>query len=374
MKSSLNKILTLSGAALLMLSACKKDGAIITATNGTPGVLSASATTLVLNNTKLTDPTIVETFTLVQPNFGYNAAISNTLQLDAPADNWANPYTVSMGADVFTQGFNTNDFNNALLKAHMTGNVAGTVNIRVKSAIGATTFVYSNVLALTVTPFNLKSWVYVPGNYEGWNNPGPLEDSLYSATGNGIYLGIINFPAGKNDFLITPKKTWDHKYATTDPTSGTSSTVTYDGPNNFYAPSTAGQYLVTLNTNTNKITFALVDFYSIIGDAAQGWSTDVPMKYVNDGNGNWTATVPLVSTGQFKIREDNDWTYSWGIPKAAGNDGFGVPNTLNDNTNNNIPVAVNGSYLVTFYMPFSLYGGSPTAPPSTTTTYSLVKQ
>lgn len=378
MKSLLNKILTLSGVALLMLSACKKDGSVITATNGTPGVLSASASTLVLNNAKLTDPTIVETFTLVQPNFGYNAAISNTLQIDAPSDNWANPYTVSMGADVFTQGFNTNDFNNILLKAGMKGNVTATVNIRVKSSIGASTFVYSNVLALTVTPFNLKSWMYVPGAYEGWNNPGPQEDSLYSATGNGIYVGIINFTAGNNQFLVTPKKTWDNKYATNDAasTSGTSSnySVTYNGNNNFYAPATAGYYLVTLNTNNNTLSIKPADFYSIIGDAAQGWGTDVAMKYVNDGNGNWTATVPLVSTGQFKVREDNDWTYSWGIPKAAGADGFGIANTLNDNNNNNIPVAVSGNYLVTFYMPFSLYGGSPTAPPSTTTTYSSVKQ
>ncbi len=375
MKSLLNKILTISGVALLMLSACKKDGAVITATSGTPGVLSASATTLVLNNAKITDPAIVETFTLVQPNFGYNAAISNTLQIDVPSDNWANPYTVSMGADVFTQGFNTNDFNNILLKAGMKGNVTATVNIRVKSSIGASTFVYSNVLALTVTPFNLKSWLYVPGAYEGWNNPGPLEDSLYSATGNGIYVGIINFTAGNNQFLVTPAKNWNNKYATNDAasTSGTSSnySVTYNGPNNFYAPATAGYYLITLNTNNNTMSIVPANFYSIIGDAAQGWGTDVALKYVNDGNGNWVTTppAPLVSSGQFKIRQNNDWTYSWGIPKS-GSAGFGVANTLNNTSNDNIPVAVNGNYLVTFNSPAATFG----TVPAVTTTYSSVKQ
>lgn len=379
MKSLLNKILTISSIALLMLSACKKDGAVITATNGTPGTLSASATTLVLNNTKLTAPTIVETFTLTQASFGYNAAVSNTLQIDAASDNWANPYTISIGVNVFTQGFNTNDFNNALLKAGMKGNVTAIVNVRVKSAVGVNTFVYSNVLALTVTPFNLKSWVYVPGAYEGWGNPGAQEDSLYSATGNGIYVGIINFTAGNNQFLVTPKKTWDNKYATNDAasTAGKSSnySVTYNGPNNFYAPATPGNYLVTLNTNNNTMSIQPVDFYSIIGDAAQGWGTDVAMKYVNDGNSNWTATTALVSTGSFKIREDIDWTWSWGIPKAAGSDGFGVANTLNNNSNNNIPVAVNGNYLVSFNAPITQYTTTPPpAPASTTTTYSLVKQ
>ncbi|WP_448702084.1 SusE domain-containing protein [Mucilaginibacter sp. AW1-3] len=373
MKSFLNKIVMLSGATLLMLSACKKDDAVITATNGSPGTLSASATTLVLNNTKLTDPAIVETFTFVQANFGYNAAVTNTLQFDIPSDNWANPYTVAMGPDVFTQPYNTSDFNNVLLKAGAKGNVSGTVNVRMKSAISATIVVYSNVLTLTVTPFNLKSWLYVPGAYEGWNNPGPQEDSLYSATGNGIYVGIINFTAGNNQFLVTPKKNWDNKYATNDAasTSGTSSnySVTYNGSNNFYAPAAAGYYLVTLNTNNNTMSIVPANYYSIIGDAAQGWSTDVAMKYINDGNGNWTATVPLVSTGQFKVRQNNDWTYSWGIPKS-GSAGFGVANTLNNTSNDNIPVAVNGNYLVTFNSPAAATG---TVPP-VTTTYSSVKQ
>lgn len=374
MKSLLNKILTLGGATLLVLSACKKDGAVITATNGTSGTLNASATTLVLSNTKLTDPTIVETFTFTQASFGYTAAITNTLQIDVATDNWANPYSVSIATNVLTQAFNTSDFNNALLKAGAKGNVSSQVNVRVKSAIGPNTFVYSNVVTLTVTPFNLKSWLYVPGAYEGWNNPGPAEDSLYSATGNGIYIGIINFTAGNNQFLVTPKKTWDNKYATNDATGSTSSNVTYNGPNNFYAPSAPGQYLVTLNLNTNKITFALVDYFSIIGDAAQGWGNDVDMKYINDGNGNWATTLPLVSTGAFKVREDHDWTWSWGVPKS-GTDGFGVANTLNDNNNNNIAITPSGNYYVTFAAPITLYNGtSPTAPATTTTTYSAVKQ
>jgi hypothetical protein len=382
MKSLLNQLLALSGIVLLILSSsCKKNDTMITATNGTPGVLSASATTLVLNNTKLTDPTIVETLTLVQPNFGYNAAIANTLQIDAPSDNWANPYTISMSPDVFTLGFNTNDFNNALLKAGMKGNVTGTVNMRVKSSIGATTFVYSNVLALTVTPFNLKSWLYVVGNFNNYSTSTP--DSILSATGNGIYTGIIKFTSAGNRFLVLPAKNYNNKYATVTnpPVPNTGTSITYateyvtGGGNDLYAPSVPGNYLITLNTNSNTVTVAAVDYFSIIGDAAIDWNTDVPMKYINDGNGGWSATLPLVLSGQFKIREDNDWTWSWGIPKAAGNDGFGVPNTLNDNTNNNIPVPVNGTYVMTFFTPITLYNGSsPTAPASTTATYSLIKQ
>ena len=67
------------------------------------------------------------------------------------------------------------------------------------------------------------------------------------------------------------------------------------GGNNFYAPNAAGNYLVTLNTNNSTLSIAPADFYSIIGDAAQGWGTDVPMKAINDVNNAWVATLPLVS-------------------------------------------------------------------------------
>jgi hypothetical protein len=377
MKNLITKTLAFGSLMLLVLASCKKDGDVVTTNlaTATPSALTASASSPVLNSAKLTDPTIIETFTFTQPSFGYSAAVTNTLQLDAPGDNWANPYTVAFGTNVLTQGYNTNDFNAILLKMGLKGGVTVTVNARIQSALSATAFVYSNVLPLTVTPFNLKSWLYVAGSYEGWNNPGPQEDSLYSATSNGIYVGIINFPAGKNDFLVLPAKNWNNKYATNDPTTGTSSTVTYNGPNNFFAPAVvapalSANYLITLNLNTNKISFALVDYYSIIGDAAQGWSTDVAMKYINDGNSNWSVTLPLLSSGQFKIRQDNAWTYSWGIPNT-GSAGFGVANTLNNTANSNIPVAANGNYTVTFNAPITLIGASPATPPPVTTTYSV---
>jgi len=368
MKNLITKFLGIGGLSLLILSSCKKDGALVNATNGSPGSLTASSTTLVLNSANSTSSTAVITFNLTQANFGYNAAITNTLQLDAAGDNWANPYTVVMNPDVFTQSFNTSDFNNLMLKLGLKGGTASQVNVRVLSAIGKNTSVYTNVVTLTVTPYNLKSWLYITGAFSGWVNPGAAEDSLYSATSNGIYVGIINFTAGNNQFLILPAKNWSNKYATSG-SSVPSTTVTYNASNNLYAPSTPGQYIVTFNQTAGTISFALADYYSVIGDAAQGWGTDVPMKYINDGSGNWTVTLPLVSTGSFKVRQDNAWSNSWGIPNS-GSAGYGVANTLNNSSNSNIPVAASGNYVVTFNAPATTFG----SPALATTTYTSVKQ
>jgi hypothetical protein len=367
MKKILTKFLALSSIALLMLPACKKDGALVTSNGGKPGALTASTTTPALDKTKLTDTTKVINFTFTAPDYGFSAAITNTLQIDAAGDNWANPKSVTLGSKVYKQGYSTADFNALLLKLNLAAGVASQVHVRIMHSISATVApVYTNVVNLTVTPFNLTSWLYVPGAYEGWSNPGATEDSLISVTGNGIYTGIINFTAGNNQFLIVPAKNWTNKYATgQSAATGTSAnyTVTYNGSNNFYAPATPGYYVVTLNTNANTLSIVPADFYSVIGDAAQGWGTDLAMKYVNDGNGNWTVTTPLVSTGSFKIRQDDAWTFSWGIPNS-GTEGAGIANTLNDTKNGNISVAASGNYTVTFNAPLTTFG---TTPPVTTT-------
>ncbi|HTD99555.1 MAG TPA: SusE domain-containing protein [Mucilaginibacter sp.] len=363
MKRFLTNFLAIGGVALLMLASCKKDGVKVVSNGGKPGALTANATTLVLDKSKLPDTSKVISFSFNKADYGYTgAAVTNTLQIDAANDNWANPTTFSMGTKTFSQGFSTAAFNALVLKLNLPADVASQINVRiVHSVSSAVTPVYSNVLSLTVTPFNLTSWLYITGDFSGWANPGPAEDSLISVTGNGVYTGIINFPATLSQFLVLPAKKWDHKYATNDAKDHVSSTVAYDAPNNFYGPVVAGQTQVTININANTITFAKpARYYSVIGDAtAGGWGTDTDMKYINDGSELWTINVPLVSTGHFKVRKNHDWTTSFGVPKTGG-DG----KTLASSDVNDIPVASSGTYAITF---------APSADDATAQ-YTLVKQ
>jgi hypothetical protein len=243
------------------------------------------------------------------------------------------------------------DFNNLLLSLKLTGDVATTVHVRLKTMFSgsAAAPVYSNDIVLNVTPFNLASYLYTVGSYQGWNINS--QDSILSATSNGIYVGVFNFPTDKNDFLIVPgKKSYDNKYATNDPQKTTSSNVVIGGANNFYAPATGGFYKVTLNLNTNKIAFdATTTYYSVVGDGAKGWpngddiSNDVDMKSANDGTGSWSVTLDLKSTGKIKIRKGHAWSTSYGVPKT-GADG----KTLASSDNDDIPVPATGTYKITF--------------------------
>ena len=376
MKNVLTKICALSSIGLLMLSACNKSGELVKSNGGKAGALTASTTTPVLNKALFNnDSTNVVTFNFTAPNYGYAAVVTNTLQIDIPSDNWANPTSFTLTNKVYSQGFSTPTFNALLLKLNLPAGQAAQISVRIMHSISTYAApIYSNVLSLTVTPFNLTSWVYVPGAYEGssWPNPGPLEDSLISATGNGIYTGIINFPSGGSQFLITPAKNWNYKYAATNsPGTGTTETFTTEysasSGGNFQAPSAGGYYLLTLNTNTNTLTVVPADYYTIIGSAALGWNAtgdDTPMKYINDGTGTWLATgVPMI-VGEFKFRQDDQWTWSWGPT--------GTANQCTDTSptgDGNLQCTTAGTYTLTFVQPATAYG---TTPPDPVTGYSAV--
>jgi len=383
MKKILTKLLALSGIGLLMLSACKKDGALVVNSGAKSSTLTASATTLILDKTRLTDTSAAVMFTFTPPSYTYKAVVKNSLQIDAAGDNWKNPASAQLGTTGGSQGYSTAAFDALVLKLNLPAYTASQVNVRVVNALSSDVATYSNTITLTVTPFNLTSWVYVPGAYEGssWPNPGPLEDSLVSPTSNGIYTGIINFTAGNNQFLITPQKNWNNKWATSDgPATGSSATyaVTYNGSSNFYAPATPGYYLLTLNTNSNTLTIVQADYYSITGSAVQGCGVDTPMKYINDGNGNWVATGVPMTAAEYKFRQDDAWTNSWGPGATAG-----TAVSTGATGDGNFAVATAGNYNFTFNMPATPFGTTtytnlPTYSavpfPFVTTTYTVKAQ
>jgi len=375
MKTVLTKFLAISSVALLMLTSCKKNDALVTANVSKAGSLAASTTTPVIDQAKLSDTTAIITFSFTASQYGLNLPETNILQIDSVGDNWKNPASFTLPAKAISQGFSTAGLDAMLLKVALP-NVSTKVNVRVAHQLSSSTSAYSNVISLTVTPINLTSWVYIVGSFDGWpslpNSNAGATDSLVSVTGNNIYTGIINFPTGDRDFLVLPQKTsYNNKYATTDPINTTSATVAQNAANNFYAPPTAGQYIVTIDLNANKITFSAADYYSLIGNTTPGtaWSTDTPLKYINDGTNTWSATgvamiQGLAPNNGFKVRQDDAWTYSWGT--LATPDGV----TLTDNSGVNIGIATAGNYNVTFVMPATTLGTTPLV----TTTYTLKLQ
>jgi len=366
MKRVLTRFLAIGSVALLMLASCKKNDAIVTANSGKAGVLSSSTASVTLVKANDTIATPVVTFTFTMASYGFKASITNTLEIDTTGDNWANPVSITLGSGLLSYSYNTADLNTLALKLNIKPKAQGTILVRIAHTISTTiTPVYSNVISVSVTPYSTvipAAYLYVVGAYQGWSTATP--DSLVALNGSTTYTGIINFTAGNNQFLILPAKSFTNKYATTD-VSTPSATVGYNANNNLVAPTAAGNYLITLNLTANTITFTAVDYYSVIGNSTPGtaWSTDTPLKFVNDGKNNWVINgIPMI-VGAFKVRQDDQWTNSWGT--IATPDGM----TLTDSNGGNIPINTAGNYNFTFNMAPTAYG----SPAVATTTYTLTQ-
>ena len=85
MKTILSKVLLLNMAVMLLFS-CKKDETQAIATAGKAGSLNASQNTLVL--TKANATTTAVTFTATAPDYGFQAAVTNTLQIAKKGTNF----------------------------------------------------------------------------------------------------------------------------------------------------------------------------------------------------------------------------------------------------------------------------------------------
>lgn len=322
MKSLIIKSIAL-GLITLGLWSCKKEETKVVASSGTPGTLKSSVSTLVLDKEMLN--TDVIKLDLTNASFGYQAGITNTLQLAVKGTDFETSKDITLEANSLSKVFKGMDFNNLLLALNLPFTENSDVEMRIKSSISsAVTPVYSNVLTLSARPFPLTTWIYVPGAYQGWNPQ--TADSLVSLTGNGEFKGVIGFTPGNLEFKITPAKTWDIAYG--DAGAGKISPTAGD---NFKAPA-AGALKLFVDLNKNEIEMTPIVF-ALVGDATlKGWNDDTDMSYAN---GVWTVTTDL-KVGEMKFRQDHKWDVSYG-----GSGGDAVFN------GGNVKITTAGTYTVT---------------------------
>ncbi len=338
MKTLLNKILVLILPAVLLWG-CKKDSELTILGNTTPSTLSASSAAVVLTKPDIAKTAV--TFSFTNPDFGFNAAINNTLQIATAGSGFASPQEFSFSAGVNSKSFTVLDFNSLLLKMNLPTGTASSIEVRIKSTVSSKVKeVYSNVLPMSVTPFAIIEYLYTAGDYQGWDPS--KADTLTSATGNGVYTGIIQFNSVSN-FKILKQKNWGQAAGEQFAAGVSAGSVVADPPPGFGTPFASpannvnypsDNWLVTVNLNTNTIAYEL-ETWGITGSATpKGWpsgdqvNNDTVMKYSNKDK-KWYLTVSL-TVGDMQFRRNHSWTGQIGI----------------NGTNNNIPITSAGTYKI----------------------------
>ncbi|WP_175633078.1 SusE domain-containing protein [Pedobacter ghigonis] len=297
MKSIFFKTLAFCFIALSLWS-CKKDETQTVSVVGTAGTLTASTTTLNLVQANGAQAALTLSYPLATST-GYVVPVNTTLQFALKGTNFATPKEIVVTTKSYAP--TVTEINNMILALGGKIGVAAQVEVRLKSGAAANDLTYSNIITLSATPYLASAWIYVPGNYQGWNPA--TADSLVSLTSNGIYVGIIKFDGG--NFKITPEKKWDVAYG--DAGSGAISTSGGD-----IASGVAGLKQVTVNMTAKTIKIEDAKVWAVIGDATPGkWDTDTDMKFINDGKGTWKVTTNL-TVGSIKFRQDHKWDVNLG--------------------------------------------------------------
>nr|MBC7612736.1 SusE domain-containing protein [Pseudopedobacter sp.] len=331
MKKIIQSFMILSFIAVAF-TACKKDEtqAVLDPAKIVASNLSASKNSLVLTKTDQANSAV--TFTYSKANFGFSAGATYSLQFAVKGTNFASPQEVSLDATGTTKSFTVLDFNALMLKLNLPFDQASTIQTRVKAILSSNVApTYSSIVEMSVKPYPLIDYIYVPGDYQGWTPS--TADSLISPTGNGVYSGVIDFGAkvgGSLEFKLTPKKEWAVAYG-----DAGGSKISASAGNNLKVGT---EYQYKLTADLNAKTFAAEKYsFGIIGDATPtGWGSDSNMKY-NNGTRTWSITVRLLGGKDIKFRLNDDWATNYG-----GKDGVASLN------GDNIRITADGIYKVSF--------------------------
>ena len=219
---------------------------------------------------------------------------------------------------------------------------SGALSFRVKAFLGdlatATEFSYTPIQLINVTipsqgsggsGIEPSTWGVVGSGYNNWGNAGP-DGQFYTTSQAGVIVSYITLVDGEIKFR--ENNTW----------SGDLGDANGDGvldadPDNNIAV-TAGNYKITIDTNTNNYTIEEFS-WGIVGSGYNDWGNGGPDAkfYYDYTTDTFKVGVKLID-GEIKVRPNNTWSGDLGDANGDG--------VLDADANNNIAVT-EGHYLMT---------------------------
>jgi hypothetical protein len=307
-------LLVATGSLLL---ACQKEDAYAP-TPTTTQVLSASTATPVLSQANADNTALTLDWT-PGTNHDTQAAIDYTVEIAKQGTNFANPATVAVDRGVYSRALKTSDLNALLTKSlGLPTGTAQALEVRVKSqeASNAASPDYSNVVALTATPYVAITNIYILGDAtpNGWtiDNPNQMTPSS-SSTSVFTYTGILKAGEFK---MVAGKGDWNAPFyrPLTDHPALTATGVQYTAGNPDYKWQITAPGAYTITLDVVKLTISIVPFTPpaqlwLVGDATpNGWdiANATPMTVSATNPTIFTYTGPFTA-GEFKIATAKDF-------------------------------------------------------------------
>ena len=327
-----------------ILTSCEDDprGPVIGVFNA-PQITAPSGGSFIL--TEETEEDVMTTFTWSHADFGFQAEVTYTVEMDEAGNDFAEPMEL---ASTFTSqaAVTVGKVNNLLLSAGYPFGVESDFEVRVIAEVHEDVdLLYSTSVSLAITPFEkivIYPMLWTPGSYQGWAPD--ASPNLYSLKSNNKYEGYINFPDPNNELKFTDAPDWNNGIYGDADASGTTGTIDPDSDGNNVKIAEAGYYKVNVDLVNFTYAFLKTD-WGLIGDATPGgWDSDQNMTY-DVTTKVWSVTVDLVP-GKIKFRANDGWDLNYGSNNANG---------ICDAGGTDIPIAEGGNYTVVLDLNGPLY-------------------
>ena len=276
---------------------------------------------------------VVASFSWTEPEFGFDAAVEYTIEMDAAGAGFADPRSLgSVQGVTKLETLTVGEMNAKLLAKGIPDGVASDIEVRIVAEISPDVDpVVSAPITLSVTPYRAEisyPVLQVPGAYQGWN-PGDSSTVVYDRQNNGQYEGYRFFTDPNTEFKYAQNYGWDTNWGDT----GADGTLDPGGDN--ILATDAGLYKLNVNLNSLTHTYVKTD-WGLIGDATPGgWDADTDMTY-DAATGALTITLNL-NTGFIKFRANDGWDLNMGDTDTNGSLEYG---------GSDIPITEAGNYTV----------------------------
>lgn len=322
------KYISLFFFAVLTFTACEKDDEMVTyyAGNAKSGVIQTLQPSYEL---KLENAAkIMDTFRWTSSDFGYQAAVTYTVQMDLAGNDFANAYDLLSVVSLDSSDVTVDVVNKAMIALQKIyeypDNSLQTVEFRLRSSItDATDPLYSGTVSSEIKFYvAFSETMFMIGQDFGawnWNNEGIVEMTpVYGETASFWCVRYFNANTG---FKWAPKKAWGNDF------SGLTENIGFSQSDGNAMVSANGMYIVYIDMVKGKITIEPAEIYGI-GDCFGGWDSPAT-QFTITGN---TASISTTTTGNLRMyavssQGPQDWwkkefnTYSGQIKyRGAGED------------------------------------------------------
>ncbi len=269
-----------------------------------------------------------------ESDFGFPAAISYTVQMDAAGNNFADPTDIVTTTNL-NYTLTVGKLNDLLIMLEFPSGVKAPLELRVKSSVNDNAQpLISGKIAFEAIPYSTKlPPIYLLGDATdpGWDNAKALPAPYMSP---GLYGITAHLKSGKYLKFIHTLKQWAPQWGTNASGTNTGGSLVYRptesvaDPASIPSPTVEGDYRI--EADIVKLTYSIYpipDVVYLVGGATSiGWTPTSGLAFTKDGIGKYSLVTTLsTGNGGMKIMASNSgaWAPQWGT-NATGSNLFGT--------------------------------------------------